>query len=131
MAAAIRLSQQHSFDHLVGALLENPRHVETECLNGFEVDHQLELDRSLDRKLARLRTLEDAIGVNGSAPKIIGYIDTVGDQSADFGIEPPRSNNREAIVSRQRSDLRMASGHESIRHHDDAALRLAGLRRRE
>ena len=63
-----------SFDHLVGALLENPRHVETERLGGFEVDHQLELDRSLDRKLARLRALEDAIGVNGSAPKIVDLL---------------------------------------------------------
>ena len=94
----MRSAHGNSFDHLVGALLENPRHVETECLGGFEVDHQLEPDRGLDRKLARLRTLEDAIGVNGSAPKIIGCIDTVGDQAADFGVEPPRSNNREAIV---------------------------------
>src|SRR5262249_15592997 len=95
---------------------------------GLEVDHQLELDRSLDRKLARLRAFEDAVRVNGGAPKIIAYIDTVGDQAADFGVEPPRSNNREAIVSRQRSDLRMTGGQESIRHHDEAAIRFARLR---
>src|SRR5262249_46360440 len=117
-----------SFDHLVGALLENPRHVETERLGGFEVYHYLELDRSLDRKLARLRALEDAIGVNGGAPKIIGYIGAVGGQTADFGGEPPRSNNRNAIVSRQRSDLGMTGDHESIRHHDEATVRLARLR---
>ena len=59
------------FDHLVGALLEMQRHVEAERLGGLEVDHQLELDRGLDGKLARLRALEDAIDIGRRAPKII------------------------------------------------------------
>jgi hypothetical protein len=66
-------SQQSSplFDHLIGPLLKKPRHVEAERRGGLEVDHQLELDRGLDRKLARLRILEDAIGIGRRAPKII------------------------------------------------------------
>jgi hypothetical protein len=41
-----------SFDHLVGALLELERNVDADCLCGLEVDHQFELDRGLDGKLA-------------------------------------------------------------------------------
>jgi hypothetical protein len=55
-------------------LLENPRHVEAECFGGLEVDHQLELDWGLDGKLARLRALEDEIGIARRAPKIIGLV---------------------------------------------------------
>ena len=47
------------------------RHVEAERLGGLEIDHQLELDRGLDGKLARLRALEDAIGIGRRASKII------------------------------------------------------------
>ena len=51
------------FDHLIGALLKLQRYIEAECLGGLEIDHQLELDRDLDRKLTRFGTLEDAIDV--------------------------------------------------------------------
>ena len=59
MAATIRLSQQHScsFDHLVGAGEHRCGHVEAERLGSREIDHQLELDRGLNWKLARFRPL--------------------------------------------------------------------------
>ena len=75
------------FDHLIGALLQLPGHVEAERLGGLEVDHQLELDRGLDRKLARLRALEDAIGIGRRAPKIIDQVISVGQQAAEFSEE--------------------------------------------
>jgi hypothetical protein len=53
----IRHAASRSLDHLVGALLEMERHVEAERLRGLEVDHQFELDRGLDGKLARLLAL--------------------------------------------------------------------------
>jgi len=71
-------------DHLVGALLELQRHVEAERLGGLEVDHQLELDRGLDGKLARLLALEDAIGIDRRAPKLIEPVISVGQQAAEF-----------------------------------------------
>jgi hypothetical protein len=43
-------------NHLVGALLELERNVDADCLCGLEVDHQFELDRGLDGKLAGLCT---------------------------------------------------------------------------
>ena len=61
-AAVSRCSREPLLDHLVGTLLEKERHVEAERPGGLEVDHQLELDRGLDGKIARLRALEDAIG---------------------------------------------------------------------
>jgi hypothetical protein len=51
------------FDDVVGELLKVQRHFEAERLGGLEIDHQLKLDRGLDGKLVRLRTLEDAIGI--------------------------------------------------------------------
>ena len=64
-------------DYRVGALLKLKRHVEAERLGGLEVDRQLELDRGLDRKLARLLTLEDAIGIARRAPKVIERVISV------------------------------------------------------
>ena len=81
-------------------------HVEAERLGGLEVDHQLELDRGLDGKLARLRALEDAIGIGRRAPKIIDQVTSVGQQAAEFSEETERIDGRETVASRQRCDLR-------------------------
>ena len=89
-------------DHLVGALREMRRHVEAERVGGLEVDHQLELDRGLDGKLARLRTLEDAIGIGRCAAKIVGRVISVGQQTATFnelnGTDRPPADGSEPPV---------------------------------
>src|SRR5262245_48688303 len=66
-----------SFDHLVGTLLKTQRHFEAERLGGLQVDHQLELDRNLDGKLARLRALQNFIHIRRRAPKIIALVISV------------------------------------------------------
>ena len=71
-------------DHLVGALLQKQRHFEAEHLGGLQIDRQLELHRGLDWKIARLRTLEDAIGIGRREPKIIDQVTSVGQQAAEF-----------------------------------------------
>ena len=69
MAAAIRLSQQHScsLDHLVGAREQRWRHVEAERLGGFQVDDHFDLRRLLYGKVTGLLAPEDAIDVAGRA----------------------------------------------------------------
>jgi hypothetical protein len=86
------------FNHLVGALLKMQSHVEAERLGGLEVDHQLELDRGLDGKLARLRALEDAIDIGRRAPKIIGQVISVGQQAAECSEITVRIDGREAGI---------------------------------
>src|SRR5262249_27793977 len=70
----IRITRAASFDHLVGALLEQERHVETERLRGIEIDHKLELAGGLDGKFTRLRAFEDAIGVDRPSSKFLDQI---------------------------------------------------------
>src|SRR5215471_10032883 len=65
MAAAIRLSQQHScsLDHLVGAGEEGFGNREANRFRGFDVDDQLELRRLHYGKIAGLVALEDPSGI--------------------------------------------------------------------
>ena len=49
-----------------------------ECFGSLEVDDQLELDRGLDGKLARLLTLKNAIDIGRNTPIIINQVDPVG-----------------------------------------------------
>jgi hypothetical protein len=58
---------RHSFDHLVGALLQKQWHVQPKRLGGLEVDDQFELGRDLDWKVGRLLALEDAIDIGRQA----------------------------------------------------------------
>src|SRR4029453_10939490 len=95
-----------SFDDLVGALLKQRRHVEAERLGGLEVDHQLELDRGLDWKLARFCALEDAIDIRRRGPKIIDQVISVGQQGADCSELTVRIDGWEAVAGRQRCDPR-------------------------
>src|SRR6185503_5216032 len=41
-------------DHLVGALLQEQRHLEAKRFGGLEIDHQFKLDWEMDGEVARL-----------------------------------------------------------------------------
>jgi len=59
----------HLFDHLVGGRLQGQRHGQTERLCGLEVDHQLELARRLDRKIAGIFAPQHPIQIAGRSAK--------------------------------------------------------------
>src|SRR5262245_18470099 len=106
------------FEHLVSAHQERFGDRQAERLGGLEVDLKLELDRGLDGKLARLRALEDSIGIGRRAPKVIELVNSVGQQAAGLSEESARIDGREAVASCQRYDLCTMDVREGIWHHD-------------
>jgi hypothetical protein len=110
----MRRNKTASLDHLVRAQQQRLRDGEAELLRGLEVDHQLVLDRRLHRKVAWLRTLEDEIDINRRAPKIIGQVNSVGQEAAEFSEETVRIDGRKMVASRQRCDLYAMSIREAI-----------------
>jgi hypothetical protein len=86
------------FDHVVCALLENPRNIEAERLGGVEIDHQLVFYRGLHRQVGRLLAPEDAVGVASGAPKIIEGVVAIGEQASEFSIKPVRRSLSPALA---------------------------------
>src|SRR3954469_9345972 len=58
-----------SFYHLIGAGKERGRDRKTEGFGGLEIDHQFELCRLLDRKVARLRAIKNLVDENRGSTK--------------------------------------------------------------
>src|SRR5215468_8855775 len=89
------------FDHVVGALPQKQRHVEAERLGGFQIDHQLELVRSLDGEVARFCALEDAVTIGCCTLELAEWINAVGHQAPGFGEESKGINCRDTVASSQ------------------------------
>jgi hypothetical protein len=96
MAAAIRLSQQHScsLDHLVRSREQGYRYIKAERRSSLEVDDQFELGCKLHRKFSRLFPLENTIDVRRGASVKGGEIHTVGRQAAARYMETVRIHGR-------------------------------------
>jgi len=65
-AVSRRGKNNHLFDHLVRECEHLWRNVETECLGGKEVDHQIELGRLQYGQIGRFFAGEDAPGVDAN-----------------------------------------------------------------
>src|SRR5215467_6092046 len=91
---------------LVRAQEDRLRNGEAEFLRGFQVDAEVELDRLLHRKLARLRALQDLVDVSRGAPDHVGRVRAEGEQRTGRGeaIGWGREHGREAMLLRGLDD---------------------------
>jgi hypothetical protein len=80
--AVLRVIAGTLFNHVVGALLEKPGHVQAERLRGPEGDHKLELCWLLNRKVGGIVAAQYTINIGSRLTVLVGQIDTVRDQAA-------------------------------------------------
>jgi hypothetical protein len=71
-----------SFDHHVGEEEHGLRDAQPERLRGLEADYEFEFGRLLDRQIARVCTLQDAIDVTCRLAELFRQIGTVGNEAA-------------------------------------------------
>src|SRR5499427_448413 len=107
MAAAIRLSQQHScsFNHLVGQGDQRWREFEAVRLRRLEVEHHLELGWLQDREVCWFFALKDAAGIDADLTIHVQNIDSVTHQLAHFDIFSDAIHGRNRVTRRQRDYL--------------------------
>src|SRR5262249_44366714 len=87
------------FDHLVGAREELARRIEAKRLGGFQIDRQLKLGRELDRQVAGLFAVKNAIDIGCRAPEQVGKANVCGQPTAPAA--PNCLTSTEASIARQ------------------------------
>jgi hypothetical protein len=102
LAGSKCVSRSHaSFDDLIGALQHRLRHAEPQRLRGFEVDHQLEFARLLDRQIGRPLAFEEDTGLADQA----GIARSIAEQAAGYGVFTPWIDRQDGMSRRQRHQL--------------------------
>src|SRR5712671_4339719 len=114
--------QATSFDHLVGAGDEGSRKIEAEGFCRLQVNHQIIFGRSLDRKIGRLLTLENAIDITGRAPKLVDAIGPVENQPAAVDIVSVAIHGRKSVLGSQFNDEIAMRRHSGARRYDQASI---------
>src|SRR5215813_10754092 len=113
-----------SFNHLVRPCEQHRRHIESQCIGSLQIDHQFELGRRLQGKIARISALQDPVDVGCGAAEDIGGIDAVGNQTAARSKHPQWIDCGQAVARCQHNDQITMAGGEGIRQDDQAAGRL-------
>src|SRR6516162_2182127 len=93
------------FDDLVGAGEDRWRDCQAERLGGFEIDHQLEGRRLLDRQISGFCAVEDFCGVNAGQAKGGGEARSITDQAAGYGEFTQRIDHRYGMACCQCDEL--------------------------
>src|SRR6516225_10604860 len=70
------------FDHLVGALLEKPRDVQTQRFRRLEIENQFKPGRLHDWQVGRFCALEDLAGIDTGLPIGLDNAGSVAHQTA-------------------------------------------------
>src|SRR5262249_679238 len=109
------------FDHLVGSYQQLVRHLKAERLRTFAIDHQLELGRLLDRKVAWLRSPQDAIDIGRSPPEYVVRIGAIGHESPFRHKRSVRVDRGKAMLLCQCDDQFVMIDGERLRRNDEAA----------
>src|SRR4030095_4996282 len=103
--ASIGLSIVASFvsllDHLIRPRQQRRRDRQAERLGGLEVDDQLELGGLLDRKVSRLRPLENAIDIARHAPVHVREAYAVGHEAAVADVFSELVHGRQTVARSQ------------------------------
>jgi hypothetical protein len=103
----------------------SPQFMPAERLGGLEVQDHLVFRRKLHREIARLLAAQDAIHVRGGATRNVCLVGSIGEQAAVSGKFGCRRDRRYVVSGRRQYDRRAMRDHESTRHDDKAASRLA------
>src|SRR2546423_3840702 len=89
-----------SLDHLVRQCIHLPRDFQPQRVGGLAVDHELQPRRLLDRQLAGLGALEDAVDEEGGAAVELEQAFAVAHQAAGGDVFALREHRRQAGAER-------------------------------
>src|SRR5215470_9500704 len=90
------------------------RNFEAEYLSGGKVDDEIELDRLLDREIARLCPAQNLVDIVGGAPELVRDVCTIGHQTSRFDELPVIVDRRQSRALRQGDDANPVGGHERV-----------------
>ena len=86
-----------SFDDLIGSEQECGRNREAKGGGGLSVDDEFDRRRLLDGEIRRLCALENPIGIVGGAPRDVGHVCPIGEQSTFVDIFAHRIDRRQPV----------------------------------
>src|SRR5262245_22449997 len=123
MAAAIRLSQQHScsFDHLICDRHHSRRNRQAERLGSLEVDHELELGRLYHRQICDLCAVENTPDIDAHLKHVLGAHGRVAHQTAGSDEFTPLVHCRNRVASGERDELLAPDLKERVGAHEQGA----------